>query len=122
MAVPATAAAIVVMMLMVATLMSTSVVTASAAVTAASASHVLNQVLNLLFGSLAILDDTALEVKSLASKRVVGINGYSVFLNLYYLSHKLVVFVVHQCDNCTLDYVLVVKVAVNGRQIAFCSA
>ena len=126
MAVSASTSTIVMMMMLViatsavvvATTASVVMIATSAATTAASACHVLNQVLNLLLGSLAILNHATLEVQSLTSQRVVGINCYTVFLNLCYLSHKLVVFVVHQCDNGALKDILVVKMPVNCKYLA----
>ena len=110
------------MMLVVATsatvVVATTVIAASAATTATSTSKVLNKVLNLLVGSLAILDYAALEVQSLASQRVVCINCNSVFLNLCYLSHKLVLLVIHKCDNSALKNILVVKMTIYCEYLA----
>lgn len=120
-------AATIVMMMMLMIAATTVVITTSAAIVmiatsaataAASASHVLDQVLNLLLGSLAVLNHAALEVQRLASQRVVGVNSHTILLNLSHLSHKLVVLIVHQGDDCTLEDILVVEVAVNGEYLA----
>jgi len=114
------AAAIVVVMMMVviATLViATLVVATTSAATAASAGHVLDKMLNLLLGSLAVLDDLTLEVESLASQRVIGINGYAIFLDLNDLGHELMVLIVHQSDNCTLENIIVVEVTIYGENL-----
>jgi hypothetical protein len=118
----ATAAAalvVVMMMLVIATLVATTLVVATtSAATAASASHVLDKMLDLLLGSLAVLDDLTLEVECLASQRVIGINGNAVFLDLNDLGHELVVLIVHQSDNGTLENIIVVEVAIYGEYLA----
>lgn len=115
------AAAIVVVMMMVviATLViATLVVATASAATAASASHVLYKVLNLLLGGLAVLDDLTLEVESLAGQRMIGVDGYAVFLDLNDLGHELVILIVHQSDNCTLENIIVVEVAIYSEYLA----
>lgn len=122
----AAAASIVVMVMLV--IAATAIVVAATAsvvmiatsvtTAAASASHVLDKVLNLLLSSFAVLNNAALEVKSLASERVVGVNSNTIFLNLGYLSHKLVLFVIHQSDNSSFEDILVVEVPVNGEHLA----
>ena len=99
-------------------MIATTVISAAVTTTAASTCHVLNQVLNLLFGSLAVLNHAALEVQSLACKRVVGVNSNTVFLYLGNLCHKLVVFIIHQCDNSSFKDILVIKMTVNGEYLA----
>lgn len=122
MTVSATAAAaivVVMMMVVIATLViATLVVAATSAATAASASHVLDEVLNLLLGGLAVLDDLTLEVESLASQGVIGVDGYAVFLDLNNLGHELVVLIVHQSDDSTLENIIVVEVAIDGEHLA----
>ena len=86
----AAAASIVVMVMlviaataiMIAATASVVMIATSVTTAAASASHVLDKVLNLLLSSFAVLNNAALEVKSLASERVVGVNSNTVFLNL----------------------------------------
>jgi len=122
----AAAASIVVMVMlviaataiMIAATASVVMIATSVTTAAASASHVLDKVLNLLLSSFAVLNNAALEVKSLASERVVGVNSNTVFLNLGYLSHKLVLFVIHQSDNSSFEDILVVEVPVNGEHLA----
>lgn len=115
----ATTAIVVVVMLVIAALVIAALVVATAATTtAASACHMLNQVLNLLVGSLAVLNHLTLEVQGLASQWVVGVNGNTVFLNLYHLGHELMVLVVHQSDNGTLEDVIVIEMTVNGKYLA----
>ena len=106
-------------MLVIATFVIAALVVASAATTtAASTCHMLNQVLNLLVGSLAVLNHLTLEVQGFASQWVVGINGNTVFLDLYHLSHELMVLVVHQGDNSALEDVVVIEMTVNGKYLA----
>ena len=122
----AAAASIVVMVMlviaaiaiMIAATASVVMIATSVTTAAASASHVLDKVLNLLLSSFAVLNNAALEVKSLASERVVGVNSNTIFLNLGYLSHKLVLFVIHQSDNSSFENILVVEVPVNGEHLA----
>lgn len=122
----AAAASIVVMVMlviaataiMIAATASIVMIATSVTTAAASASHVLDKVLNLLLSSFAVLNNAALEVKSLASERVVGVNSNTIFLNLGYLSHKLVLFVIHQSDNSSFEDILVVEVPVNGEHLA----
>ena len=115
----ATTAIVVVVMLVIATFVIAALVVASAATTtAASTCHMLNQVLNLLVGSLAVLNHLTLEVQGFASQWVVGINGNTVFLDLYHLSHELMVLVVHQGDNSALEDVVVIEMTVNGKYLA----
>lgn len=84
----------------------------------ATACHVLDQVLNLLFGCLAVLNNLSLEVQGLACQWVVGIYGYSIFLDLYNFGHELMVLVVHQGDDSTLEDVVVVEMAIHGEYFA----
>ena len=115
----ATTIVVVMMMLVITTLVATTLMVATtSAATAASASHVLYKVLNLLLGGLAVLDDLTLEVESLAGQRVIGVDGYSVFLDLNDLGHELVIFIVHQSDNCALENIIVVEVAIYGEYLA----
>ena len=122
MTVSATAAAaivVVMMMVVIATLViATLVVAATSAATAASAGHVLDKVLNLLLGSLAVLDDLTLEVESLTGQRMISVDGYAVFLDLNHLGHELVVLIVHQSDDCSLENIIVVEVAIDGEYLA----
>ena len=115
----ATTAFVVVVMLVIAAFVIAALVVASAATTtAASTCHMLNQVLNLLVGSLAVLNHLTLEVQGFACQWVVGINGNTVFLDLYHLSHELMVLVVHQGDNSALEDVVVIEMTVNGKYLA----
>jgi hypothetical protein len=118
----ATAAAaivVVMMMLMIATIViATFMVAATTATTAASTSHVLDKVLNLLLGSLAVLDDFTLEVEGLAGQGVICVDGNTVFLDLNDLGHELVFLIVHQSDNCTFENILVVKMPIDGEHLA----
>ena len=109
------AAAIVVVMMMV---VIATLVIATLVVATASASHVLYKVLNLLLGGLAVLDDLTLEVESLACQWVIGVDGYAVFLDLNDLGHELVILIIHQSDDCTLENIIVVEVAIDGEYLA----
>lgn len=115
----ATTAIVVVVMLVIAALMIATLVVASAAITTAAATcHMLNQVLNLLVGSLAVLNHLTLKVQGFACQWVVGVDSNAVFLNLNNLGHELVILVVHQGDNGSLEDVIVVEMAVNGKYLA----
>ena len=96
----------------------TAVIATAAATTAATTCHVLDQVLNLLLCGLAVLNDSALEVQGLACQWVVGVDGDTVFLNLHHLGHELVVLIIHQGDHCTLEDIIVIKVAVHCKYLA----
>ena len=115
----ATTIVVVMMMLVIATIVATTLMVATtSAATAASASHMLDEVLDLLLGGLAILDDLTLEVESLACQWVIGVDGYAVFLDLNDLGHELVILIIHQSDDCTLENIIVVEVAIDGEYLA----
>ncbi len=71
--------------MMTATLTFTVMTAAATALTAAS--QVLDQVLYLLVGSLAVFLDLTCEVQSFASQRVVGVHRDAVGLYLHHLRH-----------------------------------
>ena len=91
----------------------------SAAATALTpASEVLDQVLYLLVGSLAVFLDLTCEVQSFASQRVVGVHSDAVGLYLHYLRHELVVFIVSEGDDGSFIDIVFVESAVHDENIA----
>ena len=86
--------------------------------TTAATRQVLNQVLYLLIGSLAVLEHLALKLQRFACQGVVRVNRHTVFLNLQHLRHEALVVLAHQGDNGALEDVLVVEMAVDREDIA----
>ena len=93
-------------------------VMATAATTLASASQMLDQVLYLLIGGLAVLLDLTCEVQAFASQRVVGVHSDAVGLYLHYLRHELVVFIVGEGDDGSFIDIVFVESAVHDENIA----
>lgn len=81
--------------------------------TATAACEVLDQVLNLFLRGFAVLHNLSGEIQSLACQRVVGINCHTVFLNLHDLCHEMLVFIVHQGNDCSLEDVFVIEMSVD---------
>ena len=99
----------------VAAVLATVVSVMSAALTAAC-QH-LDEFLDFLFRSLTVLDHLSFEVQGLASQREVGIDGDAVVLDLHDLRHKLMVFCIVQCDDGSLEDMLVVELAVDAKDV-----
>jgi hypothetical protein len=69
--------------------------TAAAFAVVASATlmaQVVQHVLNLKVGGIAVLQHNAGKLQGTACQRMVGVNSHTVFLNLCYASHKAVLF------------------------------
>ena len=91
----------------------------SAAATAlTTASQVLDQVLYLLVGSLAVFLDLTSEVQSFASQRVVGVHRDAVGLYLHDLRHEVVIVVVGEGDDGPLIDIIAVELTVDGEDLA----
>ena len=84
----------------------------------AATCQMLDQVLYLFISGVAILDDCSCEVQGLTCERVVSVDGDTVFLDLLDFGHELVVFIIHQGDNCALEDILVVEMTVDHENIA----
>ena len=112
------AATVVVMMMAFAAFFLAVVAVAASMMVSASACQVLDQVLYLLISCIAILDDCSCEVQGLTCERVVSVDGDTVFLDLLDFGHELVVFIIHQGDNCALEDILVVEMTVDHENIA----
>ena len=100
-----------------AVIMVTSLVVTTTTMMSTTACQMLDQVLNLFFCGIAILDYDTCEVQQLACQRVVGINGYAVFLNLHHLRHKLMILIVHQGDGGAFKDVLVIEVTIDRKYL-----
>ena len=88
------------------------------AATLTATCEMLDQLLYFFLSSLTVLTQKPSEVQSLTSQWVVGVNGNTVFLDLYHLGHELMVLVVHKSDNGTLEDVIVIEMTVNGKYLA----
>lgn len=111
------AAALVVMMTFAAFFLAIVAVAASMMVPT-TACQMLDQVLDLFVGSIAILNHGSYEVEYLACKRVVGVDSHTVFLDLLDFCHKLMVLIVHQGDNGVLEDILMVEMTVDHEYVA----
>ena len=77
----------------------------------------LDGLVDFLLGSIAVLADGAREVERLASQRVVGIYGDSVFLHLHHLGHELMVVAVCQRDDGIGVDVIVVEMTIHREYL-----
>ena len=115
MTVSAAAALFVVMLVVASVATSLASISMMVSATAASASQMLDQMLYLLFGGIAVLIDDASEVERLSCQGMVGIHGDTVLLDLNNLGHELMVFCVCQGDDGSFEDILVVEVAIDGE-------
>ena len=115
MAMSATAAAALAM-LMVVVAAALAFVTSTAA---AFAAHVVEQVLDLLLGSIAVLNDESCEEQRLAGQRMVQVHLHLVLCHFQHAAEEVVAVGVLQGDDGTLVDVLLVEVAVNHEVLAF---
>ena len=111
------AAAFIVVMMAFAAIFLTVIAVAPPMVVPAAACQMLDQVLYLLVSGVTILNDRSCEIQGLACERVVGIDRDTVFFDLLDFCHELMVFIVHQGDNGTLEDILVVEMTVNRENI-----
>ena len=102
----------------VAVLMSASATVAVMVTAVAAARHLLDECLHLLLCGLAVLNDGTGEVQHLSCQRVVGVDGHAVFLDLLHFCHEALVVRPHQCDDSTLEDVVVVEMAVDREDLA----
>ena len=86
--------------------------------TVATACQHLDGLIDLFLCGIAVLADGACEVERLASQRMVGIYGDSVFLHLHHLGHELMVVAVCQRDDGIGVDVVVVEMAVDREDLA----
>ena len=112
------AAAVIVVMMAFAAFFLTVIAVAAPMMVSAATRQMLDQMLYLLVSGVTILNDCSCEVQGLASERVVGVDSDTVFLDLLDFGHELVVFIVHQGDNGTLEDILVVEMTINRENIA----
>ena len=77
----------------------------------------LDGLVDFLFRSIAVLADGACEVERLASQRMVGIYGDSVFLHLHHLGHELMVVAVCQRDDGIGVDVIVVEMTIDREYL-----
>ena len=77
----------------------------------------LDGLVDLLFCGVAILADGAREVERLASQRMVGINGDTIFLHLHHLGHELMVVAVCQRDDGIGVDVIVVEMTIHREYL-----
>ena len=114
MAMPAaTAVAMVVVVLMVTAAASAVVASTAAALTAQMVQHVLN----LLVGGIAILKHYASKLQRVACQGVIGIYHHAVFFYGCDAGHEALLVGIHECDNGSRKDVLVVKVPIDGKYV-----
>ena len=113
----ATTAFVIVVMVTTFMIVSTSLVIAFTAMVSATTCQMLDQVLYLFLSGITVLNHSSCEVQQLTCQRVVGIYGYTVFLDLHHLCHKLMILIVHQGDGGSLEDILVVEVAVDHEYL-----
>ena len=111
----ATAVVAVLMVMTTATIVTAFAMMMSATVTA-TCQH-LDGLVDFLLCGVAILADGASEVERLASQRVVGIYGDSVFLHLHHLGHELMVVAVCQRDDGIGVDVIVVEMTIHREYL-----
>ena len=88
------------------------------AVTSATTRHVLNEVVNLFLSGVAVFYHGTLEIKRLASQRVVQVYLDFLFANLYDASVEAVaLFVLKGYDSVLID-VFMVEVAIDAERFA----
>lgn len=114
----ATSAAVLVVMMAFAAFFLAIIAVAASMMVPAAACQMLDQVLDLLVGCIAILDHGTYEVEYLACKRVVGVDRHTIFLDLLDFCHKLMILIVHQGDNGVLEDILMVEMTVNHEYVA----
>ena len=85
--------------------------------TSAAASHLLDERLYFLLSGLAVLDDSTREVQHLPSQRVVGVDGYTVFLDFLYLRHEALVVSAHQRDDSALEDIVMVEMPIDCEDL-----
>ena len=91
---------------------------AVATIATATTRQVLHHVVNLLLGSIAILQNGTFEVESLASQGVVEINLYLLFAYFQYATIETMTFLVLQRYDCVNIDVLVVEVTIDAEYLA----
>ena len=89
----------------------TTVVTMSATSTATTR-HVVNQLLNLLIGGLAVLQYLTFKVQCLASQGMVQVHLHLIFSDLHYTTVEVVSILILQGNDSIYVDVFVVKTAV----------
>ena len=85
--------------------------------TSAAASHLLDERLYFLLRGLAVLDDGTREVQHLPGQRVVGVDGYTVFLDFLYLRHEALVVSAHQRDDSALEDIVMVEMPIDCEDL-----
>ena len=85
--------------------------------TSAAASHLLDERLYFLLSGLAVLDDSTREVQHLPGQRVVGVDGYTVFLDFLYLRHEALVVSAHQRDDSALEDIVMVEMPIDCEDL-----
>ena len=112
MAMSAIASAIV-----VATSVATSATTIASTSATTLAGDDVDECLNLLLGSIVHAQHLALEYEAHASIRVVEVDGYCLFLNVYYETIHALALGVHEGDYVAGIDLLVVKLTVNTKNL-----
>ena len=91
---------------------------AMAAATSATASHLLDEGVDLVVSSRTVLYHLAREVQHLSCQRVVRVNRHAVSFHLSYSGREAVLLGVSQGDDGSGEDVLSVKLAVDHEDIA----
>jgi hypothetical protein len=86
---------------------------------AALVRHMVEHVLYLLVGGIAVLKDYTLELQRLPGKGVVRVYGDAVGIDLHHTCHEATLVGIHQRDDGSWVDVLAVEAFVDGEHIAF---
>jgi len=117
-----TASALVVVMLVSAATVLVVVSAAAFAVVAPTSAtftaQMVQHVLNLLVGGIAVLQYHSRELQCAACQRMVRVNGHPVFLHLGHASHEALLVGIHERDHGSFVDVLMVEVAIDGEHFA----
>ena len=88
------------------------------ATSAATTRQVLDKMLYLFIGGLAVLDHLTSKLQGLTCQWVVRVYRHAVFLNLHHLRHEALVILTHQGDDGSLEDVLMVEMTVDREYVA----
>ena len=90
----------------------------AALVASASAADMIDEVLNLLVGGLAVLHDVAFEVQFLVGQRMVEVDFHFFFVYFEHFAKKALAVLVLKGKQGVNENVLVVEVAVDAEHVA----
>lgn len=95
-----------------------SVAAVVASTSAAFAAQVVDHLLNLLVGGVALFQNGTRELQLLSGQRVVGVDGHMIIGYFDDASHEAALVGIHHGDDGSFEDVFSVEVAVDGKHIA----